>query len=272
MRLLSWNVQWCRGLDGVVDPARIAAEARRLADPDVACLQEIASGFPELPGSSGEDQPAALAREMPRYQPIVAWGVDVPGAAGARKRFGNLLLSRLPVGRVLRHSLPWPASPDAPTMPRVALEAVVEAPFGPLRVITTHLEYYSGAHRAAQVERLKEIQRELLGDEFLVREEGPFRSHARPASAILCGDFNLPPEDPLHAKILDIGFADAWQALNPGKPHPHTFRVHEREKGQSPYCCDFVFVTPDLAPRLRSIRIDADNRASDHQPVIVELR
>jgi hypothetical protein len=29
---------------------------------------------------------------------------------------------------------------------------------------------------------------------------------------------------------------------------------------------------PDLVPRLRSIRIDADNRASDHQPVIVELR
>ena len=32
------------------------------------------------------------------------------------------------------------------------------------------------------------------------------------------------------------------------------------------------FVTPDLAPRLASIRVDADNRASDHQPVIVELR
>jgi exonuclease III len=47
--------------------------------------------------------------------------------------------------------------------------------------------------------------------------------------------------------------------------------VHERDQGESAYCCDFVFVTPDLAPRLRSIRIDADNRASDHQPVIVEL-
>jgi endonuclease/exonuclease/phosphatase family metal-dependent hydrolase len=42
--------------------------------------------------------------------------------------------------------------------------------------------------------------------------------------------------------------------------------VHERDRGESPYCCDFVFVTPDLVPRLRSIRIDADNRASDHQP------
>jgi exonuclease III len=54
-------------------------------------------------------------------------------------------------------------------------------------------------------------------------------------------------------------------------PHPPTFRLHERDQGESPYCCDFVFVTPDLVPRLRSIRIDADNRASDHQPLILEL-
>ena len=60
MRLLSWNVQWCRGLDGRVDPARIVHEAQRLADPDVLCLQEINVGFTDLPGSSGEDQVAAL--------------------------------------------------------------------------------------------------------------------------------------------------------------------------------------------------------------------
>jgi endonuclease/exonuclease/phosphatase family metal-dependent hydrolase len=42
-------------------------------------------------------------------------------------------------------------------------------------------------------------------------------------------------------------------------------------EGESPYCCDYVFVTRDLAPRLRSIRVDTENRASDHQPVIVEL-
>jgi len=30
-------------------------------------------------------------------------------------------------------------------------------------------------------------------------------------------------------------------------------------------------VTEDLVPRLRSITIDGGNRASDHQPVIVEF-
>jgi endonuclease/exonuclease/phosphatase family metal-dependent hydrolase len=47
--------------------------------------------------------------------------------------------------------------------------------------------------------------------------------------------------------------------------------VHERKDGESPYCCDYVFVSEDLAPRLRSIAIDGENRASDHQPVSVVL-
>jgi endonuclease/exonuclease/phosphatase family metal-dependent hydrolase len=272
MRLVSWNVQWCRGVDGVVDPARIAAELRRLADPDVACLQEVASDFPELRGSNGEDQPVALWREMPDYEPVVGWAVDVAGSGRARRRFGNMILSRLRVGRVLRHSLPWPEAPEVPTMPRIAVEAIVNAPFGPLRVVTTHLEYYSTTHRAAQVARLAELHREWRAERKSVDEEGPFRSRPSARSTIVCGDFNLPPQDPLHRAIVDIGFIDAWQALNPGAPHPPSFRMHERDDGESPYCCDFVFVTPDLAPRLASIRIDGDNRASDHQPVIVELR
>jgi len=169
MRLLSWNVQWCRGVDGNVDPARIAAQVR-IADADVACLQEIASGFPDLPGSKGEDQPVALWRELPEYEPVVAWGVDLPGAGAARKRFGNMMLSRLPVGRVLRHSLPWPAAPDVPSMPRVALEAIVAAPFGALRVICTHLEYYSAQHRAVQIARLAQIRLESLAERKRVEE------------------------------------------------------------------------------------------------------
>jgi endonuclease/exonuclease/phosphatase family metal-dependent hydrolase len=252
---------------------------RRIADPDVACLQEIASNFVDLPGSKGEDQPVVLSRELPQYEPVVGWGVDVPGPAGARKRgdgarkrFGNMILSRLPVERVLRHSLPWPAAPDEPSMPRVAVEAIVEAPFGHVRVITTHLEYYSAEHRAAQIARLAQIQLEARAERKRVDEAGAFRSYPSPASIILCGDFNLPPDDALHERILKLGFVDAWETLHPSEPHPPTFRLHERKPGESPYCCDFVFVTPDLVPRLASIRIDADNRASDHQPVIVEFR
>ena len=40
MKLMTWNVQWCRGVDGRVDPARIVAEARPLT----VGLQVFASG------------------------------------------------------------------------------------------------------------------------------------------------------------------------------------------------------------------------------------
>ena len=276
MRLLTWNVQWCRGLDGVVDPARIAREARRLADPDVLCLQEVSVGFISLPGSHGENQVDALRAALPGYQVFYAAAVDVPRGDGARQRFGNVVASRFPVGRVQRHALPWPAA-SSPSMPRAALEAVIEAPFGALRVITTHLEYYSSGHRAAQIERLRELHSEPNLETVTEEDEGPYRPFAHPRSAIVCGDFNLPPQDPLRGRFLEafVGgapkFIDAWEALHAGVPHPHTFRVHERKQDQSPYCCDYVFVTDDLLPRLRSISIDGENRASDHQPVVVEL-
>jgi endonuclease/exonuclease/phosphatase family metal-dependent hydrolase len=109
MRLVSWNLQWCRGMDGVVDPHRVAREVRALTDADVCCFQEVAQGFDSLPGSAGEDQVAALRAEFPHHGAHYAWGVDVGGPGGVRRRFGNLILSRLPVVRVLRHSLPWPA-------------------------------------------------------------------------------------------------------------------------------------------------------------------
>src|SRR5213075_3202100 len=65
MKIITWNVQWCRGVDRRVDPARIVAHAKALADFDVLCLQEIASNFPDpkLAGSRGENQFAEIAQQ-----------------------------------------------------------------------------------------------------------------------------------------------------------------------------------------------------------------
>src|SRR3954451_2832093 len=106
MKLITWNVQWCRGVDGVVDPQRIVGEAQRLADFDVLCLQEIADHYPHprLPGSGGEDQFARLAALLPGFAAIPGVAVDQPGD-GRRRRFGNLILSRLPVQQVYRDLL-----------------------------------------------------------------------------------------------------------------------------------------------------------------------
>ena len=68
MKLVTWNIQWGRGADGRVDLDRIVAHARRLADFDVLCVQEVADGYPELAGHDGSDQFAALAGAAARLQ------------------------------------------------------------------------------------------------------------------------------------------------------------------------------------------------------------
>ena len=58
---------------------------------------------------------------------------------------------------------------------------------------------------------------------------------------------------------------------HPGKPHAPTFCLHDHTYEKEPYCCDFVFVSRALAPRIASVEADQQTQASDHQPVIVSF-
>jgi endonuclease/exonuclease/phosphatase family metal-dependent hydrolase len=284
MKIVTWNVQWCRGIDGRVDPARIVSEAKRLADFDVLCLQEVAANFPDprLASSAGEDQFATIASLLPGYVAIDGVAVDHPAENGGRRRFGNMILSRLPVRQVFRHLLPFPADPGVNGMPRIAVEAAIVAPFGEVRVVTTHLEWYSQRQRAAQVEALRELYAEgrAHAEKGTITDAsgGPFHTHLRPLPTLFTGDFNLEPVDPLHARMRapfadgTTSLVDAWEHLNPGVAHPATFCIYTKmEPGGPELHCDFFFASADLAPRLKSIRVDRETQASDHQPVILEL-
>ena len=285
MILITWNAQWCRGVDGRVDPARVVAEAKRLADFDVLCLQEVADNYPDprLAGHDGSDQFAELARLLPGHAAIAGPAVDVPGDAGRRRRFGNMILSRLPIRQAFRHLLPFPVDPGVNGMQRVAVEAVVAAPFGEVRVVTTHLEYYSVRQRSAQVEGLRALYAE--GHGHAVRggvtdtSGSPFHSFPRPDATVVCGDFNFEPDDPLHARMLapfpdgTPALHDAWELTHPGVAHASTFKIYEKEQpGEPELHCDFVYVNATLAPRVQSLVVDRDTKASDHQPVILTLR
>lgn len=285
MRLITWNVQWCRGIDGRVDPARIVAEAKRLADFDVLCLQEVADNFPDprLEASAGEDQFAAIAALLPGYTAVPGVAVDHPAEGGRRRRFGNLILSRYPVRQVFRHLLPFPVDPGVNGMPRIAIEAAIVAPFGEVRVITTHLEWYSKRQRSAQVEALRAIHADghahARQGSITDTSGGPFHTYLRPAATIITGDFNLEPGDPLHARMLDPftdgtpALTDVWEHLHPGVAHPSTFCLYMKmEPGGPELHCDFIFVSEGLKSRVRSVRVDQQTQASDHQPVIVEFR
>ena len=284
MKLITWNTQWCRGVDGKVDPARIVQHAMALADFDVLCLQEIANNFPDprLAGSRGENQFAELSTRLPGYAAVPGTIVDVPDEKGGRRHFGNMIFSRYPVGQVFRHLLPYPVDPGVNGMPRIALEAVVSAPFGDVRVITTHLEYYGKKKPTAQVEALRSIYAEGSGHArfgtIVDTEGGPFHTRPRPAATIITGDFNFEPDDPLHARMLEPfgdgtpALADTWEVAHPGEPHPATFKIYEKEQpGEPEQHCDFIFVSVDLASRVRAVQVDQKTQASDHQPVYLEL-
>lgn len=268
-------------MDGVVDPQRIARHARALADFDVLCLQEVARNFAALEGSSGEDQFVLLSQALDGYRGFFVAAVDLDDGRGGRSEFGNAVFSRLPVRQVLRQLLPRPPDAAVPSMQRAALEAVVETTSGPLRIITAHLEYYSSRQRLAQVHALRALHAEACaqaraglppnGD-----ADGPFAPRPRPASALVCGDFNFRPGSIEHALLtspagLDApALVDAWSLCHPDDAHPATFRIFDPE--WSPYCCDFVFVSEDVAPRVADMAVDAGSQASDHQPVLVALR
>lgn len=283
--IVTWNIQWGRGVDGRVDLARIAHELRRFAgdDVDAVCLQEVSDGHDGLPGNDGGDQFARLAALWPRHEAVIGVATDTRPRDGApRKRFGNLLLAKGPVRTALRHLLPWPAEDGVPGMQRVALEATLETPAGLLRVLTTHLEYYSARARAAQVEHLRELQREAVAHAHVRRPgdatQGAFEPVPRAGPAVLTGDFNCRPDDAVLARLLapidaaTPAWVDAWTLAHPGRPHAPTLGVHDKQQWPGDaYTSDYVLVSADLAPRVRALRVDAASTASDHQPMLLEL-
>lgn len=285
MKLLSWNVQWCRGVDGRVDPGRIARTVKEIADAEVICFQEVARNYPTLAGSGGEDQFALLAAAFPGYEAVEGIAVDVPDVRGpthgTRSQFGNLLLSRLPVGQVYRYLLPRPADPVHADMQRIAIEATIECPGGRVRVTTAHLAYYSGNQRLQQVAALRDMHSQAHAQAQPPAQadasRGPFHWVGKPDAAIVVGDFNFTSDTMEYTRML-APFADgtprlhdAWQALNPGQSHAATVGVHDRVQWPLPFCCDFAFISADLLKRLVSVEINSETDASDHQPLLLAL-
>ncbi len=281
MRLLSWNIQWARGMDGRVDVARILKNIRRWGDFDIICLQEVAANFPGLPGSYGEDQIAELSAGLQDYTPIFGAAIDVPDGHGRRSLFGNAIFSRLPVGQIWRHLLPWQAELTTPSMQRVLVEAIVTTTIGSIRIMTTHLEYYSQRQRTIQIDAIRHLHNEacMMSQRKIIREEqgGSFEVFPRPEQAILCGDMNFPAAAPEYNQILapfqrgTPNFYDTWSILNPGVPHSPTVGIHPVDFVDQPQCFDFIFVTEGLVKHLKTHQTDAMTDASDHQPVWIKL-
>ncbi len=279
MKLITWNIQRGRGLHNTCSIARVVADLRHMADFDVLCLQEVSSGYTDLPGSDGANQFMQLARLLHGYTPLAGVATDTMGEGDGRLLFGNMIFSRYPVLQVLRHALPWPLDAAVMSMQRSAIEATLQTPQGLLRVSTAHLEYFSLLQRAAQVERMRELHRDASLQAGAVRpgdeSKGPFCAVDRALPALLAGDFNFLPDSQQYLRLqtpFEDGvpaLRDAWRMRHPGRPHDPTVCVHG--EGASPFTSDYIFASADLGPRLRDMRAIPGNFGPDHQPLLIEL-
>jgi endonuclease/exonuclease/phosphatase family metal-dependent hydrolase len=271
--ILTWNIQYGKGCDGVVDLARIARVARAMGEADVLCFQEISRHDPDIAG--GADQAAELQALFPNHEGFFGAGLSRIAPNGkSRREFGNLLLSRLPVLQVFRHLLPQPPEPGIKHMQRQAIEAVVDTAGGPLRVMTTHLEYHSAAHRAAQIARLRELQAQVAANEAQPPKPAgsPYDPVPRPASLVLCGDLNLLPDDPEYKSLFQLPLIDGWRHFRRGEKDPPSTGLHDRQQWpMGGHCRDYLAVTGDVAQRIASLDIDTATDASDHQPLRLVL-
>ena len=283
MKVISWNIRWGWGLDDRVDLDRIVKHLWQFSDFDVLCLQEVVAGYtdPGLKYTDGSDQFAALEKKLPGFAAVSGYAVDQLATSGARRRFGNMIFSRYPVLQIYRYRLPWPAEKGVITMPRMALEAVLDTPSGILRVITTHLEYYSSMQRMAQVGYLRQIYQETAAHvpiTDLNRAGGPFHTYPQTIGTILAGDFNFTEVSAERELLLSPfdddtpPFLDAWQIAHPGKKNVPTMGYFNPDRWpDGPFVADFMFVSENLAGKVKDIRVDQESSASDHQALLLIL-
>ena len=105
LTLVSWNIQYGKGVDGRIDLRRIAEIVYKDGLPDVLCFQEVSRNYPS--NDEGADQVRELEILFPDYEPFFGAVHDRSGGKEkTRKQFGNLVLTRLSPVQVLHHLLP----------------------------------------------------------------------------------------------------------------------------------------------------------------------
>ena len=116
--------------------------------------------------------------------------------AAGEQQFGNLIATQLPVLQVQHYPLPYPADENIRSMPRMCTVVTVQDPkLGPVRVMTTHLEYHSQCQRLAQARYLRRMHFEALShtdsQPQFAQDGSPYQAKAHTGHAVLCGDFNF---------------------------------------------------------------------------------
>jgi endonuclease/exonuclease/phosphatase family metal-dependent hydrolase len=241
VRILSYNVHACVGIDKQMSPERIANVIESCA-PDIVALQEIDVGRPR---SGRIDQARMLAELLgmdAHFHPSTKIGPD--------EHYGDAILTSLPYS--MRKMGVLPGFHDRIKVePRGALWASVDVGGGVnVQVVNTHL----GVWPHEQMLQLST----LLGPEWLGHPDCR-------DPVVFLGDFNAPPGLAPYRRLASE-FIDVQKAWGERKAKP-TF------PGRLPALrIDHVWLRGQARIRkVEVVRTPLARVASDHLPLVVEL-
>jgi len=240
LRIMTYNVHGCVGMDGRLSPRRIARVISQY-EPDVVALQELDVGRER---SGGHDQAMLIADNLNMDHHFHA-AMQV-----AEERFGDAVLSTYPM-RLIKKEKFLKKTRFSALEPRGALWVEIDLHGTFVQIINTHL----GLHHK---ERLLHTE-ELLGENWL--------QHSQCKNpVILCGDFNALPGSKV-VKALRGSLVSAVEKAG-RKKHRSTWF------GRFPVACiDYIFVRPDFEiTRMEVGDSYLARTASDHRPLITEIK
>jgi endonuclease/exonuclease/phosphatase family metal-dependent hydrolase len=241
LKVMTYNVHSCIGLDGKLDLARISRVIAQ-AEPDVVALQEL--DLRRL--RSGNDDQAQLIAgllEM-NYHFHPAMHLE-------EEQYGDAILTHLPMRTVKADVLPG-IIPGRKREPRGALWVAVSFNGREVNIINTHLGL-SASEQMLQV-------RELMSDEWL----GSALLEKEPV--IFCGDFNFHqrsrPYKRITAKMQDIQLA-----LNKHKPKNTFYSRFPLFRIDHIFINEMVETLSIEVPKSKTAKY-----ASDHLPLIAKFK
>jgi endonuclease/exonuclease/phosphatase family metal-dependent hydrolase len=238
LRVMTYNIHGCGGMDGKVSPARIARVIAQY-EPDIVALQECYGG------KRGE-QARAIAAEL---KEAFHFPADLPVL---QDDYGNAILSVHPMRLIKAGRLPTLPGRDIEI--RGALWAVVEfqGPKGPapLHFINTHLGLFS-------LERQRQAEA-LMGPDWL-------ESESCGSPVVLCGDFNAFPSSTVYRTLT--------ARLHEAQENAEGHRSRNTFPGRYPVSrIDHIFCSSEF----KTVKVDVPRThltrlASDHLPIVAEI-
>jgi endonuclease/exonuclease/phosphatase family metal-dependent hydrolase len=239
LRVATYNVHGCVGMDGVRSEGRIA-EVIASMPADIVGLQELDLGRPR---SSHADQAALIATQL-------GWKYHIhPAMRSGEEQYGNAIVSRFPITLQRAAEMPGVA-PWYCREQRGAIWMQADTDLGPVHIINSHF----GLSRSERT-----LQAKLL--------IGPTWLGSVPPGepAILLGDFNSRRTSRAY-RLIGAHLRDARTLVRP----PGAFRTFPTRLPS--LAVDHIFVNAALSPtQLNVHRTPLARLASDHFPLVCEL-